>query len=132
MTGGDHPPDAPGGGLLALLVLDGLLLGAFSLVFAPLYVGAVPLPLGAVLTILVLPWLVLRAGAVDPRPLPAGAPALAWFAVLCAFGLTGPGGDVILALNPSSAPGTLLLFFGGVVAALWAWRRVVVTGGVRG
>lgn len=105
-------------GLIALLTLDGILVGAVGLAFTPLYLGAVPAPLGVVLSILVLPWLVLRAGAVDRRF--AGVPIFAWFATVGVLGLAGPGGDVLL-------PGTwqsLLLVVGGVGAGLWALRRV--------
>lgn len=122
--------EGSGSGLLALLVVDGALVGAFALAINPLVVGAVPVPAGALLSILVLPWLVLRAGEVDPRRQWAGAPAYAWFAVLAVFGFTGPGGDVLLA-------GTwppIALIVGGVGAALWALRRVGAAGrsGTRG
>lgn len=112
--------EGSGSGLLALLVVDGALVGAFALAINPLVVGAVPVPAGALLSILVLPWLVLRAGEVDTRRQWAGAPAYAWFAVLAIFGFTGPGGDVLLA-------GTwppIALIVGGVGAAVWALRRV--------
>lgn len=107
-----------GAGLIALLTLDGVLVGAVGLAFTPLYLGAVPAPLGVVLSIAVLPWLVLRAGAIDRRL--AGAPIFAWFATVGVLGLAGPGGDVLL-------PGTwqsLLLVVGGVGAGLFALRRV--------
>ena len=114
--------EGSGSGLLALLIVDGVLLSAFSIAVNPLYLGAVPVPMGALLSLLVLPWLVLRAGEVDPRPRWAGSPAFAWFAPLLLLGLTGPGGDVMLA-------GTwqpLVLIAAGVGGALWALRRVRV------
>ncbi len=111
--------DERGGlGVIALLALDGVLVGAVGLAFTPLYVGAVPAPLGVLLSVLVLPWLVLRAGEIDRRL--AGAPIFAWFFTVAVLGLAGPGGDVLL-------PGTwqsLLLFVGGVGAGLWALRRL--------
>ncbi len=119
------PEEGDGSGLLALLVVDGALLGALSVAVNPLYVGPVPVPMGTVLTILILPWLVLRAGEVDPRHHWAGAPAFAWLLVLCVIGFTGPGGDFLL--GGTWQP--LVLIFGGVGAALWALRRVRVNGG---
>ena len=67
--------DRSDAGVLALLIVDGILTGAVGLAFTPLYLGAVPVPLGVVLSVLVLPWLVLRAGEIDRRF--AGAPVFA-------------------------------------------------------
>ena len=72
--------DRSDAGVLALLIVDGILTGAVGLAFTPLYLGAVPVPLGVVLSVLVLPWLVLRAGEIDRRF--AGAPVFAWFATV--------------------------------------------------
>lgn len=110
------------GALLALLVFDGALLGAFGLVFTPLYAAGAPVPMGALLSVLVLPWLVLRAGELDPRPGWAGGPLWAWTVVVGVLGLAGPGGDVML---PSTWQ-SLLLVVGGIGAGLLALRRVLV------
>jgi hypothetical protein len=114
-------------GLLGLLVVDGLLLGAIGLVLTPMYVGAVPTPVGAVLSIVLLPWLVLRAGELDPRPGLAGAPVLAWLLAVGVLGLGGPGGDVLLPATWQS----LLLVFGGLFAGLLALRKVLISGTFR-
>ena len=111
--------------LLALLVLDGLLLGAIGLVLTPMYVGSVPAPVGAVLSIVVLPWLVLRAGELDPRPAVAGAPLVAWLLAVGVLGFGGPGGDVLLPATWQS----LLLMFGGLLAGLVGVRKVLIAGG---
>jgi hypothetical protein len=111
-------------GLLALLVLDGLLLGGIGLVLTPVYVGGVPAPVGALLSVVALPWLVLRAGELDPRPAVAGAPLFAWVLAVGVLGLGGPGGDVLLPETWQS----LLLVFGGLFAGLLALRRVLVRG----
>lgn len=109
-------------GLLALLVLDGLLLGAIGLVLTPTYAGPVPAPVGALVSILVLPWLVLHAGELDPRPGLAGAPLIAWLAAVAVLGLGGPGGDVLLPPTWQS----LLLVVGGLGSGLWALRAVLM------
>jgi hypothetical protein len=113
-------------GLFALLVFDGLLLGAIGLVLTPMYAGSVPAPVGAVLSIAVLPWLVLRAGELDPRPGVAGAPVIAWLLAVGVLGIGGPGGDVLLPATWQS----LLLVFGGLFAGLLALRRVLIGGTV--
>jgi len=105
-------------GVLALLVVDGMLVGLVGLAFTPLYLGGVPAPLGVLLSVLVLPWLVLRAGEIDRRF--AGAPVFAWFATVAVLGLFGPGGDALLTTTWQS----LLLVVGGVGAGMWALRRV--------
>jgi len=48
-----EPPVVSDGTLLGLLVLDGVLVGALGLVFPPLYLGGVPVPLGVLLSVLV-------------------------------------------------------------------------------
>ena len=105
-------------GVLALLIVDGVLTGLVGLAFTPLYLGGVPAPLGVLLSVLVLPWLVLRAGDIDRRF--AGAPIFAWFATIAVLGLFGPGGDALLTGSWQS----LLLVVGGIGAGLWALHRV--------
>lgn len=116
-----HVLDTP---LLGLLTFDAALLGAFGLVFTPLYVGAVPVPMGALLSALILPWLVLRAGEVEPHPGVAGTPVLTWLLVVGVLGLTGPGGDVLLPPTWQS----LVLVVGGLGSGLLALRRVLTDG----
>jgi hypothetical protein len=105
-------------GLLALLIVDGVLTGLVGLAFTPLYLGGAPAPLGVLLSVLVLPWLVLRAGEIDRRF--ASAPIFAWFATIGVLGLAGPGGDALLTASWPS----LLLVVGGIGAGLWALHRV--------
>lgn len=126
-VGGPGPPAVSAGAVLGLLIFDGVLLGAFGLVFTPLHAAGVPVPLGAILSIMVLPWLVHRAGEVDPRPAVASAPLAAWLLTVVVLGLTGPGGDVMLPITWQS----LLLVVGGVVVGLVALRSVLEGGGRR-
>lgn len=120
-----EPPVVTDGALLGLLVVDGVLLGAFGLAFTPLYSGGVPVPMGALLSILILPWLVRRAAEIDPRPAVAGAPLTVWALTVLLLGLGGPGGDVMLALTPTTWWMSLLLFGGGLAAGLIALRGVL-------
>lgn len=118
-----EPPAVSDGTLLGLLVLDGVLVGGLGLVFTPLYLGGVPVPIGVVLSVLILPWLVYRAGEIDVRPSRAGAPLLAWVLTIGVLGLVAPGGDVMLPTTWQS----LLLVVGGIGAGLWALRSVLNT-----
>jgi len=108
--------------LTALLSLTGAVLGAFGLLFTPLYAGAVPVPLGIVVTLLSLPWLVRASGELDPRPAAAAGPLIGW--VIAVFGLTmfGPGGDLMLPLTWQS----LLFVVVGLGSGLWALRAVLL------
>jgi hypothetical protein len=114
-------PLVPNPVLLVLLVVDGLLLGAFGLMFTPLYTNGIPVPMGIVLSVLVLPWLVRQAGEIDARPAVAGAPLIAWVVAVGVLGLFGPGGDAMLLANWQS----LLLAVGGIGAGLWGLRAVM-------
>lgn len=125
---GDEQPELgrarlPGRVVLALLVLDGVLLGAFGLMFTPLYANGVPAPMGAVLSLLVLPWLVTRAGEIDPRPGLAGAPLTAWVLTVAVLVLFGPGGDEMLIVSWPA-----LVLVAALLAGLWALRLVIERG----
>ncbi|TWF76385.1 hypothetical protein FHX44_112275 [Pseudonocardia hierapolitana] len=117
---GDDPL-VPDSALLVLLVADGLLLGAFGLMFTPLYTNGIPVPMGIVLSVLVLPWLVRQAGEIDARPAVAGAPLIAWVVAVGVLGLFGPGGDMMLLADWQS----LLLAVGGIGAGLWGLQKVL-------
>jgi hypothetical protein len=116
-----YRPLVPDAVLLVLLVVDGLLLGAFGLMFTPLYTNGIPVPMGIVLSVLVLPWLVRQAGEIDGRPAVAGAPLTAWVVAVGVLGFFGPGGDAILLTNWQS----LALAVGGIGAGLWGLRAVL-------
>jgi hypothetical protein len=113
----------PDGAAIALLVLDGALLGLFGLVFTPLYTNGIPVPMGAVLSVLVLPWLVARAGELNARPAVAGAPLIAWVATIAALVLFGPGGDEMLLVSWPA-----LVLVAALLAGLWALREAIERG----
>jgi hypothetical protein len=117
-------PFVSDGALFVLLVVDGLLLGAFGLMFTPLYTNGIPVPMGIVLSVMVLPWLVRHAGEIDGRPAVAGAPLTAWVVAVGVLGLLGPGGDAMLAANWQS----LVLLVGGIGSGMWALRGVIERG----
>jgi hypothetical protein len=106
---------------LLLLALDGVLLGAFGVLFTPIFTGGVPVPMGIVFTVLILPWLVLRAGELDERPAVAAAPLVTWFTTVAVLAVVAPGGDVLVPLWWQSA----VLVIGGVGAGLWALRQIL-------
>lgn len=112
--------DALADGLvLGVLILDGALLGAFGLLFNPLYTGSVPVPMGTLLSILILPWLIMRAAEINPRRGAAAAPFVAWGVSVAVLGLFGPGGDVLLPVTWQS----VLLCAGGLGAGCYGLRR---------
>jgi hypothetical protein len=115
--------ELPNGSLIALLVLDGVLLGVFGLVFTPLYTNGIPVPMGAVLSFLVLPWLVARTGEIDPRPAVAGAPLTAWAVTIGVLVLFGPGGDDMLLIGWPA-----LGLVAALLAGLWSLRAAVERG----
>lgn len=104
--------------LLAVLLIDAAVLGAVELMFEPMYVGAVPVPIGALAAALTLPWLVRQAAEVNPAPAVAGAPVLVWLLVVGILGLDGPGGDVLLPATWQS----VLLVVAGLGAGLLSLR----------
>lgn len=115
-------------GLIAFLTLNGALVGAFGLLFTPLYWGAIPVPLGIVVSMLTLPWLIRAAGELDPRPLAAGAPLAAWALVVLVLAFAGPGADVLLPATWQS----LLLVLGGLGVGLWSLQSVLLDEGAHG
>lgn len=113
----DGGPSTPG--LFLVMMVNAVVLGAFGVIFTPLYAGVVPLPLGALISVLILPWLVLRCAELWPRA--AGAPVLAWLLTVGALAFVGPGGDVMLPATWQS----LVLVVGGLGAGLLAVRHAV-------
>lgn len=80
--------------LLALLV-DAMLLAIIELLYLPLRIGAVPLPVTVLLALVTTPWLVRSAAAFGQGGLATAAPLIVWVATVLVFGVGGPGGDVL-------------------------------------
>lgn len=111
--------------VLVVLVLDAVLLAAVELLYLPLRIGAVPLPLTILLAALSTPWLVRNAAALGGPAWVAAAPLLVWVAALLVFGVAGPGGDVLLPAYWRS----LLLMAAGIFPGAVELGRALAKGG---
>ena len=100
--------------LFAFMLLDTFLLALVELLFLPLWVGEVPLPITTALAAVTTPLIVAACGKLSASRRVAGAPLVVWFATIFVFGLFGPGGDVMLLGDDWR---TLLLIFSGTLPA---------------
>lgn len=96
--------------LLALLVVDGFVVGLLSVAFAYLRVGGVAFPVAAVLAGVVNCVLLWLTAAISDGPA-RYLPLLAWLLALVVGALPGPGGDMVL-----SPDGALMLPTLGLLA----------------
>jgi len=113
--------------LLGVLVMDAVMLAVIELFYLPLRLGpgqgGVMLPLSVLLAAVSTPLLVRAAGRLAaPRLAVAGAPLGAWVLTVLAFGVAGPGGDVML---PADARSLLLLAAGVLPAGVVLGRTAV-------
>ncbi|QMU18859.1 facilitated glucose transporter [Gordonia rubripertincta] len=110
--------------LLALLILDGFVMGLLSVAFAYQRFGGVALPVAALIGGLLNAVLLWLAAGYTSSPL-RYAPLGAWgLVVVIAGGIPGPGGDVILSTSGNYLVQTLFLLVLGVgPAALLGWTR---------
>ncbi|MGW0178485.1 hypothetical protein [Nocardia sp. NPDC003345] len=100
--------------LIAVLVLVAVLTLIVEVLYLPLYIGGVAVPVTAVLAAPVNLALVWAAGTVTSRLSVLFLPVGAWLAAFLVAASSGPGGDVPL----RSDLATLLLFLCGAVAPL--------------
>ncbi|MCK8615634.1 facilitated glucose transporter [Gordonia sp. C13] len=117
-------PDVRNRLLLALLTLDGLVVGLLSVAFAYQRFGGVALPVAALIGGLLNAVLLWLAAGYTSSPL-RYAPLGAWgLVVVIAGGFPGPGGDVILSTSGNYLVQTLLLLVLGVgPAAVLSWTH---------
>ncbi|AZG48739.1 facilitated glucose transporter [Gordonia insulae] len=107
--------------LLALLVVDGFVVGVMSVAFAYLRFGGVAIPVAAVIAGLVNCVLLWLAAGYTDGPV-RWFPLLAWLLALVAGGLPGPGGDVeLIPEGPLMLPTLGLLAIGAGLPAVLAW-----------
>lgn len=115
--------------VLALLVFDGFLTAILAVLFLPVRVGEVPVPLSALVAAVVNVLLVVGARSVTDRPGRAALPLLGWFVGFAVYMVGGPGGDAVLLADWR----TLLLLAGGLIPATvllfkWSADAAVVRG----
>jgi hypothetical protein len=116
---------------LLVLVLDAVALAVVELLYLPLRVGAVPVPVTILLAVVSTPWLVRSAAELGGPRLVAAVPLVVWVLAIGVFGVAGPGGDVLLPADWRSA----LLLGGGLFPAALVLGRVLArysSGGVVG
>jgi len=123
--------------LLALLVVDAVVLAIVELFYLPLRLGpdrgGVMLPVSVLLAGLSTPLLVWAAGRLAVhrtyRMAVAGTPLAAWVLTVLAFGVAGPGGDVML---PSDVRSLLLMAAGMLPAGVVLGRLAADAPAARG
>lgn len=112
---------------LALLIVDGLLVGLLTVGFAYLRIDGVLAPIAAVVAGVANSALLWLAAGYTASPL-RYAPLLAWVLVVVVAVMPGPGGDIALATAGSSTGPTLLLLGAGLgLPLLLAWFRRLPT-----
>lgn len=124
-------PDPPISLTMALLAFNGFLCAVLSVLFLPLWIDTVPLPVSVLVAAIVNVVLVAAARSVTGKVSAGLVPLGAWVAgyVLCMFG--GPGGDVLLLATGR----TLLLAVGGLLpplAYMWLLSLKGTLGSVSG
>lgn len=100
--------------IIVVLMFDAVLTLAIEVLYLPLYIGAVPIPVSALLAGVINVALVRAARVVSPSPAVLFLPLAAWTLGFLVAASTGPGGDVPL----TSDIRTLLLFLFGLVPPL--------------
>ncbi|MEU4314886.1 hypothetical protein [Nocardia sp. NPDC024068] len=100
--------------LIAVLVLVAVIALIVEVLYLPLYIGGVAVPVTAILAAPVNLALVWAAGTVTSRLSVLFLPIAAWLAAFLVAASSGPGGDIPL----RSDLGTLLLFLCGAVVPL--------------
>lgn len=78
------------------VVLAGFLVAVVEVLFLPVRLGSVPVPLGALAAAFINPALVRAAAARSTLSSVAAAPLIAWVIGVVLTAVPGPGGDVIL------------------------------------
>lgn len=85
--------------VLLVLLVDAVLLAAVELLYLPLRIGPVPVPITILLAALTTPWLVRSAARLGGGGVVAASPLVMWVLGLLVLGMAGPGGDVLLPVH---------------------------------
>ncbi|HEX6357138.1 hypothetical protein [Actinophytocola sp.] len=116
--------------VLAVLVVDAVVLAVLELMFLPLRfdgyllpyaLGGIPVPVSALVAAVTTPWLVSVAGRLSSKLVVAAAPLIGWIVAIAAFGMFGPGGDLVLTADWRS----MLLFACGALPSAIVLGRVL-------
>ncbi|UZJ23983.1 hypothetical protein RHODO2019_12415 [Rhodococcus antarcticus] len=127
MTGPEHTSHArrevqlPAVVEVVALVALAVLVAVLEVLFLPVHLGTLSVPVGAIAAAVTNPVLVAAAGERTTRTTVAAAPLGAWVLTVLLLTFPGPGGDVLL-LNDWRA--LVLLVLGVVPAALLLGRHV--------
>ena len=109
-------------GLVLLVLLVGaVLLAAVELLYLPLRIGAVPVPITILLAAVTTPWLVRSAARLGGGGVVAASPLVTWVVGVLVLGVAGPGGDVLLPADWRS----LVLLGGGMFPGAVALGRAL-------
>ncbi len=100
--------------LIGLITAYAALFAVLEVLYLPVYIGTVAVPLGALGAALTNAVLVRAAGWFTTRTTVAALPLLGWLLVVLILAAGGPGGDVLV---PGDDWRSLLLFALGVVPA---------------
>jgi len=115
--------------LAVLLFADGLAVGLIAVLFLPLWVGGIPVPVTVLVAALANLGLVMLAGRVTDRTPLIAAPLIGFLLVYLLAAADGPGGDAVL---PADWRALLLLFVGLVPAGIWLANRALARSFERG
>ncbi|MDQ3988892.1 MAG: hypothetical protein M3291_06800 [Actinomycetota bacterium] len=85
--------------VLLVLLVDAVLLAAVELLYLPLRIGAVPVPITILLAAVTTPWLVRSAARLGAGGVVAASPLVMWVLGMLVLGMAGPGGDVLLPVD---------------------------------
>ncbi len=85
--------------VLLVLLVDAVLLAAVELLYLPLRIGAVPVPITILLAAVTTPWLVRSAARLGAGGVVAASPLVMWVLGMLVLGMAGPGGDVLLPVH---------------------------------
>jgi len=107
--------------VLVALLADAVLLAAVELLYLPLRIGAVPVPITILLAAVTTPWLVRSAARLGGGGVVAASPLVMWVVGVLVLGVAGPGGDVLLPADWRS----LVLLGGGMFPGAVALGRAL-------
>ncbi|WP_441957846.1 hypothetical protein [Mycolicibacterium houstonense] len=113
----------PGGVVLALLAIDGVISAVVGALLLPSYLGPIPFPVSALAAGALNTALVWAAIHWTDSMRMAALPVWTWLATVVAMTFGGPGGDLIFAGNGLMAYGSLIFIAAGALPPAAMLRR---------